>query len=278
MTVQYAKAPAGIVGLTINKKLAQGVSSYLLNEKLPLDAARKRFERVNSLARLPDGVMVYQAEYGGVPVEIVDPEHQSHAKTILYCHGGGFCIGSPRTHRELTAWLAKTLRARVVVPDYRLAPEHPYPGASDDMIAVYKALVSSGVLPENLAIAGDSAGGNLALVTLLRLKELEEALPAATVLYSPWVDLRCMSESYMTKKATDPLLTGGWLRRMRERYSNGIELTDPHLSPVFGDLSGLPPVLIHTGSEEVLLNDSLLLVRHLKEQGNEAHLKTDTIL
>lgn len=273
MAVHYAKAPVGRVSFSVNKKLVQGISSYLLNENVALDVSRKRFERVNALSRLPSGVMIFQAEYNGVPVEIVDPEYQSHARTVLYCHGGGFCIGSPKTHRELTAWLAKTLRARIVVPDYRLAPEHPYPAAPDDVMSVYQGLLASGVSSNNIVIIGDSAGGNLAMVTLRRLKALGERLPAGAVLYSPWVDLRCMTESYVTKQSADPMLSGPWLRKMREFYCQGEALNNPDISPVLSDFSGMPPILIHVGSEEVLLNDSLLLARHLKEQGGGVQLK-----
>jgi len=273
MAVHYAKAPVGRISYSVNKKLVQGISSYLLNENVALDISRKRFERVNALSRLPAGVMVFQAEYNGVPVEVVDPEHQSHARTVLYCHGGGFCIGSPKTHRELTAWLAKTLRARIVAPDYRLAPEHPYPAAPDDILSVYHGLVDSGVSPENIVIIGDSAGGNLVMVALQRLKSLGETLPAGAVLYSPWVDLRCMTESYVTKQTADPMLSGAWLRSMREHYCHGEALNNADISPVLGDLSGMPPILIHVGSEEVLLNDSILLARHLKEQGGCVQFK-----
>ncbi len=273
MTDHYAKVPVGRVSFSVNKKLVQGISSYLLNENVALDISRKRFERVNALSRLPNGVMVFSAEYGGVPVEVVDPDHHDNTRTVLYCHGGGFCIGSPKTHRELTACLAKTLGARIVVPDYKLAPEHPYPAAADDVLAVYHGLVSSGVSPKNIVIVGDSAGGNLAMVALQRIKALGEMLPAGAVLYSPWVDLRCMTESYVTKQTADPMLSGAWLRRMREYYCHGEALNDPGLSPVLGDLSDMPPILIHVGSEEVLLNDSLLLARHLKEQGGRVQLK-----
>ncbi|OUR86730.1 hypothetical protein A9Q81_27810 [Gammaproteobacteria bacterium 42_54_T18] len=273
MTVHYAEAPVGRVSLSVNKTLVQGISRYLLNENVALDVTRKRFERINALSRSPNGVMISQTEYGGVPVEVVDPEHQSHARTVLYCHGGGFCIGSPKIHRELTAWLAKTLGARIVVPGYRLAPEHPYPSAPDDILSVYRGLVASGVSSKNIVMIGDSAGGNLVMVTLQRLKALREMLPAGAVLYSPWVDLRCMTESYVTKQAADPMLSGSWLRSMREHYCHGEGFNNSDISPVLGDLSAMPPILIHVGSEEVLLNDSLLLARHLKEQGGEVQLK-----
>ncbi len=273
MAVHYAKAPVGRISFSVNRTLVQGISRYLLNENVALDISRKRFERVNALSRLPSRVVISQAEYGGVPVEIIDPENQRHERTVLYCHGGGFCIGSPKTHRELTACLAKTLRARIVVPDYRLAPEHPYPSAPDDVLSVYRGLVAGGVPPKNIVIIGDSAGGNLAMVTLQRLKKQGEALPAGAVLYSPWVDLRCMTESYVTKQTADPILSGAWLRRMRDHYCHGEGPNNPDISPVSGDFSDMPPILIHVGSEEVLLNDSLLLARHLKEQGGVVHLK-----
>lgn len=266
MQVHYTTSSAGRISLAISKKIIQGAASYLLNERIPVEVCRKRFERVNALSRLPAGVKLFQTEYGGIPVEVLDPEMPNNTRTVLYCHGGGFCIGSPKTHRELTAWLAKTLGVRVVVPDYRLAPDHPYPAAPDDVMTVYLALLARGIPPNNLVLMGDSAGGNLAMVTLLRLKALEKPMPAAAVLYSPWLDLRCVSESYATKNTNDPVLSGAFLRRMREYYCAGKDLTDPDISPVLGDVSGFPPMLIHVGSDEILLNDSLLFARHVKEQ------------
>ncbi|MCG8671616.1 MAG: alpha/beta hydrolase, partial [Pseudomonadales bacterium] len=154
---------------SMNKMMVRGLSTYLVNENIPVPMARKRFERVNRFAPVPTEVSFQQEMIGGVPVEVVLPEQVHEERSLLYFHGGAFCVGTPKTHRELTAWLAKTLQAKVVVPDYRLAPEHPYPAAPDDCFAVYQAMLEQGHNPEKLLVGGDSAGGNLALVLMLRL-------------------------------------------------------------------------------------------------------------
>lgn len=256
----------------LNKALVRGLSRFFVNEKLPVQEQRRRFDALNLIARAPSGVLIEQTQVGGVPVEIVTPDHYSGDQHLVYFHGGAFCVGAPKTHRDLTVTLAKTLNRKVWVVDYRLAPEHPFPAAPNDCLSVYRELVSR-IPPQNIALGGDSAGGNLVLVTLIMARQEGLPLPSAGILYSPWTDLRCCTESYYTRRSVDPLLTGPWLRRMRDHYRHGADVHRPELSPVFADLSGLPPLLLHVGSNEVLLNDSLNLEARVRACGGQIHCK-----
>ena len=256
----------------VNHALVRSFSWLLVNEKVPVQEQRRRFDTLNLIARAPKGVSLEQTQVAGVPVEVITPDHYSGGKHLVYFHGGAFCVGAPKTHRDLTVSLAKILNRKVWVVDYRLAPENPFPAAPEDCLAVYRELLAD-IAPQDIALAGDSAGGNLVLVVMLMARDQKLPLPAAGVLYSPWTDLRCCTESYYTKRTLDPMLTGPWLRRMRDHYRNGADVHLPELSPVFADLSGLPPMLLHVGSNEVLLNDSLNLEARVRACGGQIHFK-----
>ncbi|MDX1693436.1 MAG: alpha/beta hydrolase [Ketobacteraceae bacterium] len=256
----------------VNRALVQGLSGFFVDAKLPVETARRRFNGLNLVARKPQGVTLEQITMGGVPVERITPRGCTSQRHLLYFHGGAFCVGAPRTHRDLTVFLAKTLNRTVWAADYRLAPEHPFPAGAEDCLTVYREMVEQ-VGSDNIALAGDSAGGNLVLVTLMMAREAGIPMPEAGILYSPWVDLRCCSESYYTQRDRDPMLTGPWLRRMREHYRNGQDVHLPLLSPLFGDLSGLPPLLLHVGRNEILLNDTLNLESRIRAQGGQVEMK-----
>jgi acetyl esterase/lipase len=175
---------------------------------------------------------------------------------VLYLHGGGYCLGSLASHRALVARLSAEAKARVLSVDYRLAPEHPYPAAVDDAVAAYRWLLSEGVAADRIAIAGDSAGGGLTLATLLALKDAGDALPAAAVPLSPWTDLEGTGESVRTRAAVDLMIQADRLKESADLYANGVDLREPRLSPLHGDYTGLPPLLIQVGDAEVLLDDA----------------------
>jgi acetyl esterase/lipase len=175
--------------------------------------------------------------------------------TILYLHGGGYFTGSPQTHRAITGTYAKH-QFRVFAADYRLAPEHPFPAALDDAIAVYKGLLESGVEPDRLAIAGDSAGGGLALSTLLAIKAAGLPMPVCALLFSPWTDLAATGDSITTNRRRDPMLVSHNMAQGATLYLNGEDPKNPLASPLYGDLSGLPPLLIQVGKGEILRDDS----------------------
>ncbi len=204
---------------------------------------------------------------GGVPCRHYQTLHAEG--TVIYLHGGGYVAGSPDSHKAITSHLARFANTRVVVPDYRLAPEHPCPAAIEDALSVYQTLLEQGVAPKSLTLMGDSAGGGLVLATLLALKEKQIPLPASVILFSPWVDLT-LTDLFDTDR--DALLSPKWLRNAARDYA-GNAPERPACSPINGDLGDLPPVLIQVGSDEILLNDSLRLNETLNQSGTESRLQ-----
>jgi epsilon-lactone hydrolase len=200
------------------------------------------------------------------------PAAREHA-ALLYLHGGGYVIGSPRSHRHLAAALARAAGAATLLPDYRLAPEHPFPAAIDDAVAAYRWLLERGALPERTVIAGDSAGGGLTVATLLALRDRGLPSPAAGICISPWVDLTCTAPSYASKAASDPIVTGEGVGLMAQAYLGVTDPKTPLASPLFADLTGLPPLLVQVGSEEVLLDDAVGLAERAKAAGVAATLE-----
>ena len=221
----------------------------------------------------PRGVTVRKGVLAGVPVECSAPSGHVTDRRILYLHGGGFVSGSPRTHRGIAGRIARGADARVAVIDYRLAPEHPFPAALEDAAAAYRALLEQGAPPSRLALVGDSAGGNLVFALLLKLKEEGAPMPAAAVAMSPFVDLTGGGESLRTNAALDPLLHVAGLPAVLDAYAPQRDLKNPLLSPLFGDLKGLPPCLIQCGSDEILCDDAVRMQRALQRAGVDAELE-----
>lgn len=190
---------------------------------------------------------------------------RAHMKkyVILYCHGGGYSTGSRLYARTLTTKLAETTSMDVLAFDYRLAPEHPYPAACEDAMKAWDYLMLLGYGARDVIVAGDSAGGNLALSMVLKLKEEQRLLPRGLVLLSPWTDLTASGKTHTTRALVDPVLDADYLRKMTENYAAGRELTDPLISPLFGDFEGFPPTYIQVGDNEMLLSDSTMLHKKL---------------
>jgi|SRR5581483_1251851 len=211
------------------------------------------------------------ATVGGVPAWDVLPAGD-HRRTVLYLHGGGYHIGSPTSHKALATHLAREAEARVVLLDYRLAPEHVFPAAIDDAVAAYRALLDEGTEPGRLAVAGDSAGGGLAVAALLALRDARAPLPACAVCLSPWADLTQSGGTVATKADDDPIVRGDDLDRWAASYLAGVEPTHPLASPVFADLAGLPPLLVHVGSRETLLDDARRLASRARAAGVDVDL------
>lgn len=204
---------------------------------------------------LPSGIERKEVKVGGLAAEWSFSAHAASDTALLYLHGGGYCIGSVRTHRPLTSEIAKSFAGRVLSPEYRLAPEHKFPTAIDDAVAAYRFLLDSGIKPARLAIAGDSAGGGLTLATLIAIRDRGLPLPAAGWALSPWTDLEGRGASLATKAATDLIVDPEKLHVYAKAYAGG-RRGDPLASPLNADLKGLPPLLLHAGSAEVLLDDS----------------------
>ncbi len=191
--------------------------------------------------------------------------NRAHMKkyVILYCHGGGYSTGSSLYARTLTGKLASSTSMDVLSFDYRLAPENPYPAAAKDAMQVWNYLMLLGYGARDIIVAGDSAGGNLALSLVLKLKEEQRLLPRGLILMSPWTDLTSSGKSHVTKADIDPVLNAAYLAKMIDNYAKGQELNNPYISPLFGNYEGFPPTYIQVGSNEILADDSVMLYKKL---------------
>ena len=231
-----------------------------------IDDERLSYERIMSTLPIDDDIETERVGVNGVAAEWIWAPESDKRRVILYLHGGGYVIGSVRTHRVLLAHLARAAKARVLALDYRLAPETPFPGPIDDTVNAYQWLLSEGIEPTNMAIAGDSAGGGLVVAALVALKSVGEPLPAAGVCISPWSDMESTGGSMMTNSESDPSVSKERLLKLAGIYLNGKNPQAPLASPIHADLTGLPPLLLQVGSIEVLLDDSTML----KEQAHKA--------
>ena len=221
---------------------------------------RVQIDAMGAAAPLPDGVTVETLSLGGVPAERVTPTDADASRAIFWLHGGGYCIGGCASHRGWAARMAEASAATAYTVDYRLAPEHPYPAAVDDAVAAWRAFLSEGHDPQRTVIGGDSAGGGLTVATAVAARDAGLALPAGLHLVSPWANLTNQSPAYASKGETDFIITQAGIDDFAANYLlGGLDPNAPLASPVFADLSGLPPMLIQVGSEEVLMSDSVLL-------------------
>ncbi|GAA5178765.1 alpha/beta hydrolase [Rugosimonospora acidiphila] len=221
--------------------------------------AGQRADFARQQAAVPDDVTVRERTLGARPALELRVAGTASAGTLLFLHGGGYVLGSPRTHAALTATLARRTGTTAVSLDYRLAPEHPFPAPVEDALAAYRAVLDSGVKAEDLVLAGDSAGGGLVLATLLSVREAGLPQPAAAAVFSPWVDLTLSGASMRGKEGIDPIFTKDSLRVFADRYLGDGDRSVGLASPVFADLHGLPPLLVQVGSHEVLLDDAVRL-------------------
>lgn len=224
---------------------------------------------------LPDGTRVTETALGGVPaLDVAVPQADDDAGVLLYLHGGGYVIGAARTGVPLTAALAARAGLRALSLDYRLAPEHPYPAAVDDALAAYRALLDD-TAPTRVVLAGDSAGGGLALATVLAARDAGLPLPAAVATFSGWFDLTLSGPSLLGKESVDPIFDASDIREYAETYlPDGASARAPLASPVLADLRGLPPLLLQVGTHEVLLDDSTALAARAAAADVEVILET----
>ena len=219
-----------------------------------------------------DDVSVEAVTIGGVAAEWIIAHGANDDRVLFYVHGGGFCLGSPRSHRKLAGDLSRGAKARVLLLDYPLAPEYPYPAGLEALVDAYLALTDE-VDAARIVIGGDSAGGGLVMSTLLALRDRDVPLPAGAVCISPWVDLVRSGPEDPALAALDPVVSPGDLLAMRARYAQGRDYGDPLLSPALADLTGLPPLLIHVGDAEVLRPDSTNLAAKARSDGVDVTLE-----
>jgi len=220
-----------------------------------------RDSMVETTSKMPPagGVAEEGVELGGVRGLKFTPEGSAEGRTLLYFHGGGYVIGSPETHRGLVSHLASAMGAIAYSMDYRLAPEATFPAAIEDACACYTALLEAGHAPEKIIVGGDSAGGGTAVASLLMARGNGLPMPAGAALISPWVNLGNTGWSYQTRAEADPIINAENINWFAETYLGGAEASHPFASPIQADLTGLPPLLIQVGADEVLLSDSATL-------------------
>jgi monoterpene epsilon-lactone hydrolase len=253
--------------------LVELLTSRPAPENPPPAEMRERFEALANFLPVPDDATVEAVDAGGVSSEWVSAPDVSAKRVVLYLHGGGYVIGSLNTHRRLAYDLSVAADARVLIIDYRMAPENPFPAAVDDAISAYNWLLGQGVAASDIGISGDSAGGGLTMATLVSLRDKGVDLPACAVPISPWVDLEGIGDSMTGNNDVDPMVRKEGLDRMAALYLNGADVRDPLASPMYADLTGLPPLLIQVGTRETLLDDSRRLHNNALAAGVNSSLE-----
>jgi len=256
------------IKVSVKRAVRKGVRGKGLDEKRQmLDAAARR------LVKLPNNCKVVPIDIEGLYAEWISTGITLKHKVILYLHGGGYALCSANTHRPLAARIGKASGVKVLFPEYRLAPEHPFPAAIEDAVNVYRWILHQGFSPSNIVFAGDSAGGGLCIAAALVLRDQNEPLPAAIVCLSPWVDLTSSGESYRKNKWVDPYLSIEAVRAAVRMYAGDEKPDHPLISPIFADLSGLPPLFIQAGNHEILQSDAEKLAAQARNAGVPFTLK-----
>jgi monoterpene epsilon-lactone hydrolase len=245
----------------------------IAQEGQSIESMRAGYEGLSAMFPLADDIEREPVTANGVPAEWVSAPGAVPGNVVLYLHGGGYVIGSINTHRDLAARISRASGARVLVIDYRLAPEHPFPAAVEDATAAYRWLLSSGIDPSGIVVAGDSAGGGLTVATLVALRDAGDPLPAAGVCLSPWVDLEGIGASMTSKAEVDPIVQKDLLVLMAATYLDGADPRSPLAAPLYADLAGLPPLLIQVGTAETLLDDATRLAERARAAGVDVTLE-----
>lgn len=251
----------------------RGTRKEVHNEMERIKRVRKLFEPADFLRpALNAEVMIEPVSESGIKGEWVQWTNDAQ-RIIYYLHGGGYIACSPKTHRGFTALLSRVTNARVFALDYRLAPENKFPAAVEDAVAGYRLLLEKGEQSHKIAIGGDSAGGGLAAATLIAIRDRGLPLPSAAFLLSPWTDLAATGDSITDNEESDSMLSGKMIHRLAKAYYGEASATDPLVSPLYGDLIGLPPLLIYASNTEILLDDSTRLAERARKHGVNADLR-----
>jgi epsilon-lactone hydrolase len=225
---------------------------------------RQRIDEVGSVWPVAPDITITAVDCDGVRGEWSLAPGSEASRVLLYFHGGGYCSGSIVSHRRMVTEAGRAARMRTLAINYRLAPEHPFPSAHEDAVTAWRFLRGQGIAAENIVVGGDSAGGNLTICLINRLREAGEDLPACAWLVSPWTDLTMSGDTLATKDAVDPLIHDAYLRELADAYAPGsVDRRSPQISPLFADLVGFPPTLIQVGSAETLLADATRLAAAL---------------
>ncbi|MBP1761170.1 MAG: alpha/beta hydrolase fold-3 domain protein [Firmicutes bacterium] len=250
------------------------LSAEVIDQNSSIELIRKEADDAAAkFAKLPEGITVVAADYEPVYAEWVTPDGAPKDKAILYFHGGGFVMGNARSHRNIVSGFMKRLGYKALVFDYSLAPEHPAPAAVNDSAAIYLWLLAQGYLPQNIIFAADSAGGGVAMGTMLKLKDDGNPLPAAGAIFSPCLDMTMSGESHRTRAKADPCTPKGSTETYLGYYVGGGDPRHPYTSPLFGDLAGLPPLIIQVGNDETLRDDSVRFAEKASLAGVDVRCK-----
>jgi monoterpene epsilon-lactone hydrolase len=249
----------------VSTEQRETLDAILRQSAFPADSSvneqRQQLRELVSAQPLPPDVTVTAAALGGVPTAEITVDGVEPRNVVLYFHGGVYVIGDAFLVADLASQVGRRTHAKVVSVDYRLAPEHPYPAAVDDALAAYQGLLDNGVAPSDIAFAGESAGGGLAIATLVNARDHGLPLPAAAFVMSPYVDLTLSGTTMETREEADPLFTRELLQARVNDYTSGQDAALALISPIFADLAGLPPLIIQAGTHEVLLDDAVRLAQ-----------------
>jgi epsilon-lactone hydrolase len=238
-----------------------------------LEEMRFLLEELHVLTAEPTGVTYEEVDAGGVPSILARPVNAASDHIIVYTHGGGCVTNSAQSHRKMAAHLAKAAGVHTLILDYRLAPEHPFPAQLEDTVLAHRWLRRQGYAPAHTATAGDSAGGNLAITSVLKLRELGETLPAAVIAISPWVDMEGLGESFSTNADSDALVSRDLSVNMAGLYLGDASRTNPLANPLYADLAGFPPVFVTVGDAEALMSDGERFAKNAQAAGVDVALE-----
>jgi len=258
-------------GLKIRLWLAENAKKTFAAQSI--EESRANLKALADKRPLPDGTSLEPELASGVPCEWVSALGAAPDKVIIFLHGGGYTIGTGKACRSLVSMISAASGCRGLVPEFRQAPEHPFPAAVDDVTAVYRWLLEQGFPSRGIVMAGESAGGGLALAALVALRNEGDAPPSCGVLLSPWTDLACSGDSMTTKVDTDPMNDLATAKRFASLYADQTDLHHPLISPLYAQFGGLPPLLIQIGTDEMFLDDALRVAEKAKTAGVEVTLE-----
>ncbi|MEM7364164.1 MAG: alpha/beta hydrolase [Pseudomonadota bacterium] len=263
--------------MSIRASIANFIMKHMVKRTLArvtdIESMQSRFGATPINDTVPEGYALESEDISGISCEWISGPDSRDDRVILYLHGGGYVVGSPSAYRDLAARLCSETGMRVLVPDYRLAPAHPFPAAVEDASTIYRYLLSAGISPDALAVAGDSAGGGLTVALLSAMRSEGLPMPAACALISPWTDLTLSGPSVQTNERADPMLTPTILNVCAKAYVGDRDASAPLASPLFADHRGFPATLIHVGSTEILLSDATRLRDRMQVSGVDVALE-----
>lgn len=245
------------------------------NPEMELAALREMTERWHTATAEPEGVTYAEVDAGGVPALWCLPEGCAEDRVVMYFHGGGYVVGSMYATRKLAGHIARAAGTRALVIDYRLSPENPHPAPVEDAAIAYRWLLDEGIQPEHIATTGESAGGHLCTTMVLKLRDDGDPLPAAMMPMSPWYDMELTGDSLDSNASSDALVHRGLVEMMANAFLGDGSAKDPLANPLYADLTGLPPVLIHVSEHEALLDDTRRFAADAEEAGVDVTVETE---